>query len=257
MPREKRRGGRTSTLDVTETLHRHGSHAHAHPAGGSHRHLLRPLRSRAVGGSEHHHHARGHSHTHGLVDDSIKRSRAGLRAVALALLVLALTAGVQAVVFAASGSVALLADLIHNTGDAATAIPLGIAFALRSARAERWAGLRSSRRSSSAPASPATRPSTDWSPRRREPGAARGGWGARLRGQLGRGAIRTRAGRRLESAALVADGDHARRRLCLAGRRGKRWGVALGLPLPIRSSHSRSVGSSCESPAAPRRSTDE
>ena len=153
--------------------------------------------------------------------------------------------------------VALLADLIHNTGDAATAIPLGIAFALRSARAERWAGLRSSRRSSSAPASPATRPSTDWSPRRREAGAARGGWGARLRGQLGRGAIRTRAGRRLESAALVADGDHARRRLCLAGRRGKRWGVALGLPLPIRSSHSRSVGSSCESPAAPRRSTDE
>ena len=71
---------RTSILDVTETLHRHGSHAHAHPAGGSHRHLLRPLRSRAVGGSEHHHHARGHSHTHGLVDDSIKRSRAGLRA---------------------------------------------------------------------------------------------------------------------------------------------------------------------------------
>jgi divalent metal cation (Fe/Co/Zn/Cd) transporter len=41
----------------------------------------------------------------------------------------------------ASGSVALLADLIHNTGDAATAFPLGIAFALRSTRAERWAGL--------------------------------------------------------------------------------------------------------------------
>jgi divalent metal cation (Fe/Co/Zn/Cd) transporter len=82
-----------------------------------------------------------HEHSHGLVHDSIKRSRQGLRAVGLALLVLAATAAAQAVVFAASGSVALLADLIHNFGDAATAIPLGIAFALRSARAERVAGL--------------------------------------------------------------------------------------------------------------------
>jgi hypothetical protein len=47
----------------------------------------------------------------------------------------------QVLVFVASGSVALLADLIHNFGDASTAIPLGVAFALRSARAERWAGL--------------------------------------------------------------------------------------------------------------------
>ena len=45
------------------------------------------------------------------------------------------------VLFVASGSVALLADLVHNFGDAATAIPLGVAFALRSATAERWAGL--------------------------------------------------------------------------------------------------------------------
>jgi divalent metal cation (Fe/Co/Zn/Cd) transporter len=48
---------------------------------------------------------------------------------------------VQAAVFALSGSLALLADLIHNGGDALTAIPLGIAFALRSPRAERLAGL--------------------------------------------------------------------------------------------------------------------
>ena len=82
-----------------------------------------------------------HGHSHGLVDDSIKRSREGLRAVGLALAVLGLTAAAQAVVFAVSDSVALLADLVHNAGDAATAIPLGIAFALRSARAERWAGL--------------------------------------------------------------------------------------------------------------------
>ena len=88
-----------------------------------------------------HAHTHGDGHGHGLVDPSIKRSREGLRAVGLALLILGLTAGVQALVFAASGSVALLADLIHNGGDAATAIPIGIAFALRSARAERWAGL--------------------------------------------------------------------------------------------------------------------
>ena len=88
-----------------------------------------------------HGHDHGHGHTHGLVDPSIKRSREGLRAVGLALVVLGATAVIQLVVFVASGSVALLADLIHNFGDAATAIPLAIAFALRSARAERIAGL--------------------------------------------------------------------------------------------------------------------
>src|SRR6478672_10196839 len=92
--------------------------------------------------NDHYGHDRdGHGHSHGLVDDSIKRSREGVRAVALALLVLGLAAAAQVAVFVWSGSVALLADLIHNAGDAATAIPLGIAFALRSARAERWAGL--------------------------------------------------------------------------------------------------------------------
>jgi divalent metal cation (Fe/Co/Zn/Cd) transporter len=48
---------------------------------------------------------------------------------------------VQPAIFVLTGSVALLADLIHNTGDALTAVPLGIAFFLRSGRAERWAGL--------------------------------------------------------------------------------------------------------------------
>ena len=47
----------------------------------------------------------------------------------------------QTAIFAASGSVALLADLIHNFGDALTAIPLGIAFFLRSFRGEKLAGL--------------------------------------------------------------------------------------------------------------------
>jgi chromate transport protein ChrA len=48
---------------------------------------------------------------------------------------LTVMAAVQALVFALGGSLALLADLIHNGGDALTAIPLGIAFALRSPRA--------------------------------------------------------------------------------------------------------------------------
>src|SRR5439155_5003460 len=55
--------------------------------------------------------------------------------------VLGLTAAAQTAVFVASGSIALLADLIHNFGDALTAVPLGIAFTLRSQLAERRAGL--------------------------------------------------------------------------------------------------------------------
>src|SRR4051794_32932288 len=81
------------------------------------------------------------AHSHGLVDESIKRSRDGVRAVAGALAVLGGAAALQAVVLAATGSIALLADLIHNVGDALTAVPLGIAFLMRSERAERLAGL--------------------------------------------------------------------------------------------------------------------
>ena len=87
-----------------------------------------------------HDHAHGHGHTHGLVDPSIVRSRAGVRAVSWSLAILAVTAALQAVVFMLSGSVALLADLIHNGGDALTAIPLGLAFFAVNRKAERWAG---------------------------------------------------------------------------------------------------------------------
>jgi len=69
------------------------------------------------------------------------RSRAGIRAVSTSLAVLLATAVVQVFVYALSGSVALLADLIHNFGDALTAVPLGIAFFLQSVRGERLAGL--------------------------------------------------------------------------------------------------------------------
>src|SRR5205823_13364123 len=87
-----------------------------------------------------HSHAGGHGHSHGLADPSIKRSREGIRAVSLSLAVLGAAAIAQTIVFVASGSVALLADVIHNFGDALTAVPLGIAFLLRSGRAERTAG---------------------------------------------------------------------------------------------------------------------
>ncbi|MGI8479789.1 MAG: cation diffusion facilitator family transporter [Gaiellaceae bacterium] len=92
---------------------------------------------------DHHDHddSDGHGHSHGLVDRSIMRSRAGLRAVALSLAILGVTALVQVGIFVITGSVALLADLIHNLGDAATAIPVGIAFLMRSFRAEKIASL--------------------------------------------------------------------------------------------------------------------
>jgi divalent metal cation (Fe/Co/Zn/Cd) transporter len=82
-----------------------------------------------------------HAHSHGLVDSSIVRSRQGVRAVSISLAVLAATAVAQVVIFVLSGSVALLADLIHNFGDALTAVPLGIAFLFRSFRGEKLAGL--------------------------------------------------------------------------------------------------------------------
>jgi cation diffusion facilitator family transporter len=76
----------------------------------------------------HHHHDHGHSHTHGAIDPAIATSERGLWAVKWSLAGLLMTAVLQVVVFWLSGSVALLADLIHNIGDAMTALPLGVAF---------------------------------------------------------------------------------------------------------------------------------
>src|ERR1700709_1014326 len=95
----------------------------------------------APGRHHDHDHRHGHGHSHGLVDRSIVRSREGVRAVSTSFAVLLATALAQVAVFVLSGSVALLADLIHNMGDALTAVPLGIAFLLRSARGERLAGI--------------------------------------------------------------------------------------------------------------------
>jgi divalent metal cation (Fe/Co/Zn/Cd) transporter len=75
-----------------------------------------------------HDHSAGHGHTHGIVDPSITTNDRGLWAIKWSFVGLAATAILQLVVVFLSGSVALLADTIHNFGDAATAIPLGIAF---------------------------------------------------------------------------------------------------------------------------------
>jgi cation diffusion facilitator family transporter len=159
-----------------------------------------------------HAHSHAHGHSHGLVDPSIKRSRAGLRAVGISLGVLGATALAQAVVFAFSDSVALLADLIHNVGDALTAVPLGIAFLLRSERAERIAGLFVVL-AILISALVALYQSID---RLIDPRPLSHLWVLAAAGAIGfvgneiAALIRLRAGRRLHSPALVADGYHAR-----------------------------------------------
>jgi len=72
----------------------------------------------------------GHSHTHGATDPAIFTTQRGIWAIKWSFLGLLATALFQIVVVLLSGSVSLLADTIHNFGDAATAIPLWIAFRL-------------------------------------------------------------------------------------------------------------------------------
>ena len=159
-----------------------------------------------------HGHTHSHGHSHGLVDHTIKRSRAGVRAVSLSLAVLLVTALAQAAVYLATGSVALLADLIHNAGDALTAIPLGIAFALRSERAERLAGycvvgaiLVSACVAGIEAVSRLLHPSgLD------HLGVLALAGGIGFAGNELAARVRLRAGRRLDSPALLADGYHAR-----------------------------------------------
>jgi cation diffusion facilitator family transporter len=79
-------------------------------------------------------------HMHGLVDPSIVRSKAGVKAVSLSFAVLFIAAILQFILYRLSHSVALLTDVIHNGGDALTAIPLAMAFILRSKKGELWAG---------------------------------------------------------------------------------------------------------------------
>jgi len=154
----------------------------------------------------------GHGHSHGLVDRSIVRSREGVKAVAISLVVLGIASGLQLAVFLLTDSVALLADLIHNFGDASTAIPLGIAFLLRSARGEKLAGL------AVVLAIFVSACVALYETIRRfiEPQQLSHLWVLAAAGVVGflgneiAAQVRLRAGKRLASAAMSADGKHAR-----------------------------------------------
>src|SRR3954468_1133732 len=184
---------------------------------------------------EHEHgHDHDHGHSHGLVHESVKRSREGIRAVLLALGVLGVAAVAQTAIFALSGSVALLADLIHNFGDALTAVPLGIAFWLRSERAERGAGLvvvAAILISACVAGVEAVR-------RLIAPTAPDHLWALAAAGAIGyvgnyiAAKVRLRAGERLDSPALIADGHHARADPCVSlGVIASAAVVAVGAPI--------------------------
>ena len=203
----------------TAQLHRHGRISHAHVHAGPHRHVRLPRRSAPIADRHddphahiHSHESPGHGHTHGLVDRSIVRSRDGVRTVAISLVILTAAAGAQTVIFVASGSVALLADLIHNYGDGLTAVPLGIAFYLRSARGERWAGLAVV----AAIFISALVVLYETVLRFIHPQQLTHLWILAAAGIVGfvgnelAARVRLRGGRRLDSPALTADGNHAR-----------------------------------------------
>ena len=190
----------------------HG-HEHGHEHGG------RPGLGRRI-----RHALRPHSHQAAdKVDAAMEASAAGMRALWVSLAVLAATAGLQAVVVAVSGSVALLGDTLHNAADALTAVPLGVAFLLGRrppsrrytygyGRAEDLAGVAivliiaaSSALAGYAAVSRLAHP--------RPVSDLIAVAGAAVIGFIGNEAVaryRVRVGRRIGSAALVADGLHAR-----------------------------------------------
>ena len=167
--------------------------------------------------------SKGHGHTHGSIDPTIATTTRGIWAIKWSFIVLAVTSALQLVVVVISGSVALLADTIHNVGDAVTAIPLWIAFVLARrkpsktftyglGRAEDLAGvaivaiiLFSAVFAGYEAVDRLIHPqSIDFIP-----------WvvAAGIIGFLGNEAVavfRIRVGREINSAALIADGYHAR-----------------------------------------------
>jgi cation diffusion facilitator family transporter len=165
-----------------------------------------------------------HHHDHGdSIGEGLRADREGLRALTYSLAGLGATALLQAGVVALSGSVALLADTIHNASDALTAVPLGVAFLLARraptrrytygyGRAEDLAGLvvvGAIALSAAVTAWQAVERLIDPRP------IEQAGWvaAAGLIGVVGNEAVamyRIRVGRRIGSAALIADGLHAR-----------------------------------------------
>jgi divalent metal cation (Fe/Co/Zn/Cd) transporter len=205
--------------------HRHGAleheHEHEHPPGRAHSDPAahdhdHPRQhddhDHSHERDHHHHHDAGRGHSHGLIDRSIVRSREGVKAVTLSLTVLAVAAFAQVLIFIASGSVALLADLIHNFGDALTALPLGMAFLLRSYRSEKLAGLAVV----AVIFFSACVAFYEALQRLLHPQTLTHLWVLAAAGVIGlvgndiAAQVRLRAGRRLHSPALIADGNHAR-----------------------------------------------
>ena len=140
------------------------------------------------------------------------RSREGIKAVSISLAVLGLAAGAQVAIFVLAGSVALLADLIHNFGDALTAVPLGIAFFLRSYRGEKLAGLAVVL----AIFVSACVALYETIQRFIHPQHLSHLWVLAAAGAIGffgneiAAHVRLRAGKRMSSPAMIADGNHAR-----------------------------------------------
>lgn len=179
------------------------------------------------------------------VDDTLESTAAGIRTVKISLLVLGLTALIQIVIMVMSGSVALAADTIHNFADALTAVPLWIAFALGAKPATRRYTYGFGRVEDLAGSfvvamitMSAIIAGYEAIARLIHPQQIEHvGWVALagLVGFIGNEWValyRIRVGHRIGSAALIADGLHARTDgftslavLCSAG------GVALGFPL--------------------------
>lgn len=154
--------------------------------------------------------------------------------VLVSLAILLVTALVQGGIYVATGSVALLADLIHNAGDALTAIPLGAAFLLRSERAERGAGmavvLTIFASAVVAGVFAVERIVHPLTPAHLFALATAGVVG--IIGNAVAARIRSAAGQRLNSPALIADGAHARSdAIVSAGVVLSAGVVALGLPI--------------------------
>jgi cation diffusion facilitator family transporter len=170
--------------------------------------------------------SRDHGHPHeaaSVLDDALETSAAGIRCVKLSLLALAGTAAAQLAIVLLSGSVALLADTVHNVADALTAIPLWIAFVVGRrpatrrypygfARVEDLAGLLIVlviAASAALAAWESVRRLADPRPLDHLPWVM----AASVVGFAGNELValyRIRVGRRIGSAALVADGYHAR-----------------------------------------------
>ncbi|MGW5652013.1 cation diffusion facilitator family transporter [Streptomyces humi] len=196
----------------------HG-HPHGHPPGHGHSHRSPVGLWQRLG-----HLLTPHSHeTADKLDPALESSARGMRALWVSLAVLGVTALAQAVVVAVSGSVALLGDTVHNAADALTAVPLGIAFVLgrRTAnrrftygygRAEDLAGIAivlTITASAAFAAWTAVERLLDPRPVAQLPAVA----AAALVGFAGNEWVaryRIRVGRDIGSAALVADGLHAR-----------------------------------------------